>query len=308
MAMLFASAVDDAAAWSAALAALEPGLELRVWPEVGRVEDIDSALVWRPEAGMLGRLPRLRVIFSLGAGVDHIFADPALPAAPVVRLVDPALTRQMVEYATLAVLHRHRRMGAYRSFQARALWRQLPPRDAGDRRVGVMGMGEIGSACAAALSGLGFAVAGWRRGAERPAGVECFHGPEGLGPFLARSDILVCVLPLTRETAGMLDAALFARLPRGAYVVNAARGGHQNEADLLAAIDSGQLSGAWLDVCESEPLPPSSPLWRHPRVVVTPHIAGQVTPGTAAAGVVEELRRVRAGEAPRRAVDPRRGY
>ena len=308
MAMLFASAVDDAAAWSAALAALEPGLELRVWPEVGRAEDIDSALVWRPETGMLARLPRLRVVFSLGAGVDHVFADEALPPVPVVRLADPALTRQMVEYVTLSVLHRHRRMGAYRAFQARALWRQLPPRDAGDRRVGIMGMGQIGRACAAALGGLGFAVAGWRRGAAPVPGVECFHGPDGLGPFLAHSDILVCLLPLTRETRGILDAALFARLPRGAYVVNAARGGHQNEADLLAAIDSGRLSGAWLDVCESEPLPSSSPLWKHPRVTVTPHIAGQVMPETAAAGVVEELRRVRAGETPRRLVDPRRGY
>ena len=312
MAMLFASAVDDPDAWRAALAALEPELELRVWPEVGRAGDIETALVWRPEPGMLARLPALRAVFSLGAGVDHIFADDSLPDVPVVRLVDPALTAQMVEYVLLAVLYRHREIAEYRAFQERREWRQLPPAPAARRRVGIMGMGEIGRACAAALAGLGFAVAGWRRGTARPdagaAGVELYAGADGLGPFLARTDVLVCLLPLTGETAGILDAGLFARLPRGAYVVNAARGGHQNEADLLAAVDSGHLSGAWLDVCREEPPPPSSPLWRHPRVVLTPHVAGQVTAETAAAQVAENLRRLRAGAPLREVVDPARGY
>ncbi len=312
MAMLFASAVDDPDAWRAALAALEPELELRVWPDVGRIGDIETALVWRPEPGMLARLPALRAVFSLGAGADHIFADDSLPDVPVVRLVDPALTAQMVEYVLLAVLYRHREIAEYRAFQERREWRQLPPAPAARRRVGIMGMGEIGRACAAALAGLGFAVAGWRRGTARPdagaAGVELYAGADGLGPFLARTDVLVCLLPLTGETAGILDAGLFARLPRGAYVVNAARGGHQNEADLLAAVDSGRLSGAWLDVCREEPLPPSSPLWRHPRVVLTPHVAGQVTAETAAAQVAENLRRLRAGAPLREVVDPARGY
>lgn len=312
MAMLFASAVDDPDAWRAALAALEPKLELRVWPEVGRIGDIETALVWRPEPGMLARLPALRAVFSLGAGADHIFADDSLPDVPVVRLVDPALTAQMVEYVLLAVLCRHRETARYRAFQARREWRQLPPVPAARRRVGIMGMGEIGRACAAALAGLGFAVAGWRRGTARPdagaAGVELYAGADGLGPFLARTDVLVCLLPLTGETAGILDAGLFARLPRGAYVVNAARGGHQNEADLLAAVDSGHLSGAWLDVCREEPPPPSSPLWRHPRVVLTPHVAGQVTAETAAAQVAENLRRLRAGAPLLEVVDPARGY
>lgn len=308
MAMLFASSVDDPAAWKAALAVHAPALEVRVWPDIGRAEDIDTALVWRPPPGMLARLPALRAIFSLGAGVDHVFADESLPDAPVVRLVDPALTRQMAEYAVLAALWRHRRMGAYRAFQARTEWRQLPASETAARRVGIMGLGEIGRACAEALSRLGFPVAGWRRSASAVPGIACFHGAEGLGPFLARSDILVCVLPLTRETRNILDADLFARLPRGAYVVNAARGGCQDEEALLAAIDSGRLSGAWLDVCRTEPPPPSSPLWRHPRVVLTPHVAGQVTAETAAAPVVENLRRLRAGAPLLEVVDPARGY
>ncbi len=308
MAILFASSVDDPAAWRAAFAARAPDVDMRVWPETGHVADIDAALVWRPEAGMLASLPALKVVFSLGAGVDHIFADDALPGVPVVRLVDPALTSQMVEYVALAVLHRHRRMDEYRAFQAREEWHQLPACDTASRRVGIMGLGEIGRACASALAGFGFPVAGWRRRPGRVDGIACFHGADGLAPFLARTDILVCLLPLTRQTEGILDAALFARLPRDAYVVNAARGGLQVEADLIAALDSGRLSGAWLDVCRHEPLPPSSPLWRHPRVTLTPHIAGQVLPETAVEQVADNLRRVRAGHAPRHVVDPARGY
>lgn len=308
MALLFASSVDDAAAWRAAFAARAPDVDMRVWPETGRVADIDAALVWRPEAGMLASLPALKVVFSLGAGVDHIFADDTLPGVPVVRLVDPALTSQMVEYVALAVLHRHRLMDDYRAFQARREWRQLPACDTASRRVGIMGLGEIGRACASALAGFGFPVAGWRRGPGRVDGIACFHGADGLAPFLARTDILVCLLPLTPLTEGILDAALFAGLPRDAYVVNASRGGLQVEADLIAALDSGRLSGAWLDVCRQEPLPPSSPLWRHPRVTLTPHIAGQVLPETAVEQVADNLRRVRAGLAPRHVVDPARGY
>ncbi len=308
MALLFASTVDDPVAWAAALDAHEPGIDMRVWPDAAPVGDIDAALVWRPERGMLAGLPNLRVVFSLGAGVDHIFADSLLPDVPVVRLVDPALTSQMVEYVVLAVLHRHRRMDEYRAFQAQSEWRQLPACDTARQRVGVMGVGAIGMACAQALQALGFAVAGWRRGGDHMTDMECFHGADGLGPFLARSDILVCLLPLTDETTGILDEELFERLPRGAYVINAARGGHQNEKALIAAIDSEHLSGAWLDVCETEPLPRGSRLWGHPAITLTPHIAGQVLARTAAAQVAANLRRVRSGLRPHNVVEAARGY
>jgi glyoxylate/hydroxypyruvate reductase A len=309
MAMLFQSPVDDPVAWADALTRLEPGLEVRVWPEVGRADDVEAALVWKPPAGLLASLPNLKLIQSLGAGIDHILADPELPGGvPVCRLVDDALTRQMVEYVTLAVLHHHRRMAEYQAFQARAEWRQLPPLETRHRRVGVMGLGVIGSAVAERLAAFDFRLAGWSRTAKALPNVAGFHGTDGLGAFLAATDVLVCLLPLTPETESILDAGLFAALPEGAYVINAARGGHLVEADLLAALDSGHLSGAWLDVCRDEPLPADSPLWRHPRITLTPHIAGWVLPETASALVIDNLRRVRAGAAPRHAVAGPRGY
>jgi len=309
MALLFYSKVDDPEEWAAALRQAEPSLEVRVWPELGDVADIDAALVWRPPTGMLASLPGLKVIFSLGAGVDHVFAGTELPAnVPVVRLVDPALTSQMVEYAVLAVLHHHRRMDDYRAFQGRGEWHQLPAADTAARRVGVMGLGEIGSAIAHTLAGFGFAVAGWSRTPKALNGIESFHGVDQLTPFLARCDVLVCVLPLTPETTGILDAQAFAALPDGAYVVNAGRGGHLIEEDLIAALESGHLSGAWLDVCQTEPLPPENPLWRQANVTVTPHIAGWVLPRTASEQVIQNLRRVQGGEPPRNIVDPARGY
>ena len=308
MALLFYSKVDDPEEWTEALRRAEPALDVRVWPNIGDAADIDAALVWRPPTGMLASLPNLKAIFSLGAGVDHVFADAELPDLPVVRLVDPALTSQMVEYVLLAVLHHHRRMDTYRAYQARSEWHQLPAADTGACRVGVMGLGEIGQAIARALAGFGFAVAGWSRTPKRMDGTESFYGADQLAPFLGRSDIVACVLPLTGETTGILGASAFAAMPKGAYVINAGRGGHLVEADLMAALDSGHLSGAWLDVCQDEPLPSENPLWRQPNVTITPHIAGWVLPRTASIQVIENLRRVLAGEPPRNIVDPARGY
>lgn len=309
MAVLFYSAVDDPVQWTESLHAVDPALDIRIWPEAGDLADIDVALAWLPEPGLLARCPNLKLIQSIGAGTDHIVADRLLPAGvPVTRLVDAALTSQMVEYVLLAVLSHHRRLAEYRAFQARSEWRQLPACDTGRARVGVMGLGVIGGAVARALADLGFPVAGWSRSQKSHPGIEAFHGAEALIPFLAQSDILICLLPLTAETEGILNAAAFAAMPEGAYVVNAARGGHVHEADLLASLDRGHLSGAWLDVCRIEPLPSESPLWRHPKVTLTPHIAGLVLPQSAAAQVVENIRRVRAGEAPLNIVDPRKGY
>lgn len=309
MALLFYSKVDDPEEWTGALKRAEPTLDVRVWPDMRETADIDAALVWRPPTGLLASLPNLRAIFSLGAGVDHVFADAELPVGvPVVRLVDPALTSQMVEYVLLAVLHHHRRMDAYRASQTRSEWRQLPAADTAACRVGVMGLGEIGGAIATALARLGFAVAGWSRTPKAFDGIESFHGADQLTSFLARSDVVACVLPLTPETADILDAPAFAALPKGAYVVSAGRGGHVAEADLIAALESGHLSGAWLDVCQTEPLPPDNPLWRQPNVTITPHIAGWVLPRTASIQVIENLRRVLRGEPPHNIVDPARGY
>ncbi|MDP6952245.1 MAG: glyoxylate/hydroxypyruvate reductase A [Alphaproteobacteria bacterium] len=309
MALLFVSDFDDPVAWQEALAKAAPDLEFRVWPEAGDVNDIEVALVWQPPPGLLASLPRLRLVQSLGAGIDHLLADPQLPrTVPIARLVDPSLTRQMVTYVLLAALDHHRDMAAYRSAQAKGKWQPVLPQDPTACRIGVMGQGAIGAAAAQAFAALEFDVAGWSRSPKSVPGVSGYHGVDGLDAFLTRSDILVCLLPLTAETAGILDARLFAALPAGAYVINAARGAHMVDADLLAALESGHLSGAWLDVFHSEPLPADNPLWRHPAITLTPHIGGWVLPSSAATTIVENLRKARAGEPIDNILDLTRGY
>jgi glyoxylate/hydroxypyruvate reductase len=296
MVLLFVSAVDSAAAWQAELGKLLPGLELRVWPDLGDPSEIEAALVWRPPPGLLEQLPNLKLILSLGAGVDHILADPTLPpGVPIVRLVDPYMTAAMSEYVQLQVLRLHRQDPAYRAQQQARRWRPLPQPNADERRVGVLGMGVLGSDAALKLKVLGFDVAGWSRSERKLPGIAGFWGADGLKALLQRSEILVCLLPLTPATRGILDRALFAQLPRGAGLINCARGSHLVEADLLAALDSGGLSTAVLDVFADEPLPPGHPFWDHPRILITPHVAAATHAPTAAVAVADNLRRLRDG-------------
>lgn len=308
MALLFKSHVDDPEAWERALRSHLPELDFRVWPETGALEEIEAALVWAPEPGDLARYPKLGFIASLGAGVDNILSDPALPEVPVTRIVDPDMAVQMSEFALLHVLAFHRQMPAYAAQQREALWRALPQPRAGERTVGVMGIGVLGSDLVEKLAFLNFDVVGWSRTPKSLAGMQSFAGREGLRPFLAQTQILVCLLPLTPETRGILSRATFAQLPRGACVINLARGAHLVEDDLLQALDSGHLAGAALDVFAREPLAPGHPFWRHPKVVVTPHVATIATPETAAAQVVENLRRARAGRPLLNLVSRERGY
>ena len=308
MALLFLSADDPPEAWRAALRAAIPDLDFRIWPEVGDRAEIDVALVWQPPPGELARYPNLRAILSLGAGIDGLLAQPGLPDVPIARMVDPSLTRTMTEYVLLATLRHHRQFDHFEREQRAVRWSYTFPPQAADRRVGVMGLGVLGSAAATHLAAHGFAVAGWSRQARRLAGVDSFAGRDGLAAFLGRTDILVCLLPLTLDTAAILNAATFAGLPRGAYVINVARGAHLVEADLIAALDSGQLAGATLDVLGEEPLPPENPLWRHRKVLITPHVASYASPQTAAEGVAENIRRARAGRALLHQVDRGRGY
>jgi glyoxylate/hydroxypyruvate reductase A len=308
--LLFVSNSDSKSAWKQRLASLDPTIEVRLWPDAGALSEIEAALVWKPPAGLLATLPRLRLILSLGMGVDHIFADPLLPkGVPIARLVDPDLINRMSEYCALAVLRYHRSADTYDAFQRARQWKALANEPAAaSRRVGILGLGEIGRDLAAKLAPFDFQLAGWSRSARRVPGVECFHGAAGFKPFLARSEIVVCLLPLTPETDGILNAEAFAALPRGAVVVNAARGGHVAEADLIAALDSGHLAAAQLDVFRQEPLPKDHPFWAHPKVRITPHNAGVTNPDTAAAQIVENLRRLRAGDPLLNIVDPARGY
>jgi glyoxylate/hydroxypyruvate reductase A len=309
MALLFRSTVDSAARWQAALGQLAADLDMRVWPDIGDPGEIDYALVWRPEPGLLAALPNLRLILSLGAGIDHILRDPQLPAeVPIVRLVDPYLTDAMSEYVVLRVLALHRRDLDYRAQQQAGIWRELPQKNAGERPVGILGFGEIGHDAGRRLAALGFPVSGWSRSEKTVAGFRIYAGVDGLPRLLAGSEILVCLLPLTAATEGILCARSFAALPRGAGLVNAGRGGHLVEDDLIPALDAGQLSGAALDVFSEEPLPPGHPFWRHPRITVTPHIAGTTNPTTAAAIVLENIRRCEAGRPLLNEVDRTKGY
>jgi glyoxylate/hydroxypyruvate reductase A len=308
MALMFLSADDPAEAWRAALLAEIPELDFRTWPGVGDPAAIDLALVWQPPPGELARYPNLRAILSLGAGIDGLLAQQGLPDVPIARMVDPSLTRTMTEYVVLATLRHHRQFDHFEREQRATRWRYAFPPQAADRRVGVMGLGVLGSAAAASLAAHGFPVAGWSRETRQLSGIESFAGRAGLPAFLARTDILVCLLPLTRDTAGILNAPTFGGLPRGAYLINVARGAHLVEADLIAALDSGQLAGATLDVFREEPLPAGDPLWRHPKVLITPHVASYASPLTAAEGVAANIRRARAGQPLLHQVDRARGY
>lgn len=310
MALLFSSKIDDAGRWRKALAEELPDLEFRVWPDgTGEPADIEYALVWGPKRGALKAFSNLKAIFSLGAGVDHLMGDRDLPdGVPIVRLVDPALTQGMSEYVLYWVLHHHRRFGDYARLAAEGRWKKLPQVPPAQRRVGVMGLGVIGGDAARKLKALDFDVAGWSRNPKNLPGVPTFDGRRGLADFLARSEIVVCLLPLTPETAGILDAEALARLPAGAVVVNAARGGHVVDDDLIAALDSGHLAAAVLDVFHAEPLPPGHAFWRHPKVTVTPHVAGLTIPETAARAVADNIRRISKGLSPAPLADRDRGY
>jgi glyoxylate/hydroxypyruvate reductase A len=309
MALLFSSPVDDPKPWKAAFARELPDVDFRVWQDVGRADDIDLALLWKPPAGLFPRLHNLAAILSLGAGVEHLLDHPELPPdLPIARMVDESLRIGMTEFVVMRTLHYHRRMPEYEAQQKKRLWRQLSQRAPAERKIGVLGLGVLGASAATALAGLGFDVAGWSRSAKSLPGVACHKGEDGLFALLERSEILVCLLPLTRETRGILDATTLNALPRGAYLINAARGAHVVEADLLTAFDSGHLAGATLDVFDVEPLPAEHPFWTHTKITVVPHAAAWTLADIAIGPVAENIRRFRAGQPMLNLVDRRRGY
>ncbi len=294
--------------WLQALANQMPDREIRVFPDIGSREDIEYALVYEPPPGLMKSLPNLKVIFSLWVGIDHLTKDPELPKVPVVRMAERCMTASMTEHVVQQVLNLHKHCLDYRAQQAKQHWQQLELKAAWDRNVGVMGLGILGRDAAEKLAALGFNAAGWSRTQKEIPDIDCYHGSEGLSPFLARTHILVCLLPLTDATRGILNKQLFEQLPRGASIINCARGGHLIEADLLQAFDDGQLAGAALDVFNQEPLPTGHPFWDHPLIVVTPHIAAFSLPKTAVDSVVDNINRIEAGQAPLNAVNFERGY
>jgi glyoxylate/hydroxypyruvate reductase A len=309
-------AVDgpQAGDWLSALRDSARGREVLAWPL--RSEDLPRvafACVWLPPRGLLARLPNLKAVINLGAGVDHLLADPALPAVPVARVAHADLTMRVTEYVVLHVLMHHRRQRLYDAQQRERNWRVHDQPAASEIAVGVMGLGVIGAHAAGALAGLGFRVAGWSRSPKALPGIETFHGPAGLDAFLTRTEILVCLLPRTPGTEGILNLTLIRRLKRdgqasGAFLVNAGRGPLQVDADILAALDEGALSGVTLDVFQHEPLPPDSPLWGHPKVTITPHNAGDISPRVFAPHVIGQIERFERRLPLDNLVDRKRGY
>lgn len=300
--------------WRERFQALLPELPVVVLGEPFDRRAVHYVASWKHPEGSLAGLPNLAAIFSLGAGVDHLFADSRLPEVPIARVVDPDLTTRMSEYIVLHCLMHLRQQRRYDRQQLAKSWeddRNQPA--ARSVRVGIMGLGELGLDAARKLQVIGFDVAGWSRSPKSVKGLESFAGEDGMTPFLARTDILVCLLPLTPDTRGVLKAELFAGLAQdgrlgGPFLINAGRGGLQVEADIVTALDEGVLKGATLDVFETEPLPVGSALWSHPAVTVTPHNAAMSEPEAIASLIAAQVRRLQAGEPIEHVVDPARGY
>ena len=313
-AILLAITGWDPQAWEVRFRALAPARDIRAWPgRIGDPTDIAYACAWKPPPGLLAEFPRLKAIFSLGAGVDHLLGDPAVPQVPIVRIVDPDLTGRMTEYVTLHVLMHHRHVRRYERQQRERLWRDHDQPAASEVAVGIMGLGVLGRDAADVLHRLGFQVAGWSRSAKTIAGIDTFHGADGLEAFLARTEILVCLLPHTPQTEGILNLPLLRKLKRdgalgGAFLINAGRGRLQVDQDIVSALDEGSLAAATLDVFATEPLPAESPLWVHPNITITPHNAAQSDPRALAAAVLDQIERYERGERLQNVIDRQLGY
>ena len=308
-AVAFVSSEVDHERWLPQLRQALPAMRFEAWPDISDPASIDVALVAAPPQGVLGRLPKLRFIQSLWMGVDGLLADPTLPrGVPLARLVDPGMVAAMSETVLARVLDWHRHLYRYRAQQAARAWTPLKQYMASDRSVGILGLGTLGADAAAKLVALGFRVCGWSRRQKDLPGVESYCGADGLETMLRTSEALVCLLPLTAQTRGLLDARRLDLLPAGACVINVGRGAQLVERDLLAALDSGHLAHAYLDVFETEPLPADHPFWTHPQISITPHIAALTEPRTALARVVANLERFARGERPEALVSTTAGY
>jgi glyoxylate/hydroxypyruvate reductase A len=307
--LLFVSEQDPPDLWLPALREALPEVEVRQYPDMGDPEDIDYTLVYWPPKGLHAQLPNLKLIHSIAAGIDHIVADPDLPVGvPIVRMVDDYLRDMMSEYAVYAVLHFHREFPAYREQQLRSDWHRGWPLYTPETDVGILGIGAIGSDVARKIGALGFRMHGWSRRPRQVEGVTSYHGEDGLHEMLGKCRYVVCVLPLTDETRGIVNANTLAAMPKGSYLINIARGGHVVDDDLLAALDSGHIAGAFLDVFNQEPLPAEHPYWLHPKVWTTPHVAGELVPRSCVLTVARHIRAHMAGDPVDGVLDRTVGY
>ena len=291
---------EDMDVWSNGLKETMPEMDVRVYPDEGDVNEVEYAVVWKHPRGILNKYPNLKAILSLGAGVDHIISDPELPEGlPIVRLVDKKLTHEMCLHSLHWVLHFHSDQYLYRIQQQSREWIQQSSVQSEDRTIGIMGLGNIGKAIGDSLINLDFKVVGWgARPKESLGGIEYYCGHEQLADFLSQTDILINVLPLTEDTKNILTKIELAFLPKGSFIINIGRGGIINESDLLTSLDIGHITAVALDVFAQEPLPENNSLWDHPSVYVTPHIAGQSNPGSAAQTIADNIRLIEKGETP----------
>lgn len=296
------------AQWATLFAERAPEIAFHQWPFAGDPATVRYLAAWEAPENLGDLFPNVELVFSTGAGIDQFKINRVPPRVPVVRMIESGLVAGVVEYATLAVLTVHRDWLRYLDAQRRAAWEPIRVLPAAARRIGVLGLGVMGQAVLRSLHGFGFQCAGWSRSQYRLPGVDCFAGEDGLEAMLARTDILLCLLPLTEATRGILSRSLFRRLPPGAVLINIGRGGHLVDDDLLEALDGGQLSSAILDVFNTEPLPADHPFWHHPRIMLTPHIASMTQPETAVAAVLENIRRHREGRPLLGLIDRQRGY
>ncbi len=295
--------------WIDAMQAALPDARFSVWDAAGPALDADYAVVWHPPAALFTRETGLRAVFNIGAGVDGLLSVPTLPAElPVIRLEDAGMSVQMAEYTLHALWEGARDFAAYRGLQASGEWKVLPVPRRDQWTVGVLGLGQVGRKVAEAVAGFGYPTAGWSRTPREIPDIETFSGQDGLPAFLARTKVLVNVLPLTPDTRDVLNASLFAQLPKGAHLINVGRGEHLVDDDLLAALDSGQLARATLDVFRTEPLPKDHAFWRHPAITVTPHTAARTLRAESVAQIVGKIRRLQAGESVGGQVERGRGY
>jgi glyoxylate/hydroxypyruvate reductase A len=294
--------------WGRYFAVHAPDLAFRVWPDSGDLDEVEYLIAWQWPSGFLRSLPNLKVLLSISAGVDHVNVS-AIPAhVQIARMIEPGMQDAMSEYVAMSVLALHRDLLHYISDQAEQRWAPLLLRPACERSVGIMGLGVLGRAALARLAPFGFRLSGWSRSPKTIPGVDCYDGEDGFQSFLARCEILICLLPLTDTTRGVLSRQVFFALPKGACVINVGRGGHLDMAALLEALDRGQLACAILDVCDPEPPPKDHRLWRHPKILLTPHIASMAVSSTAAPILLQNILRHQRGEPLLGLVDRSLGY
>jgi glyoxylate/hydroxypyruvate reductase A len=307
-ALVFYSQYDDPIAWRRALGEELPDLEFRVAPDIGNPSDVRYVLAWKPPAGFFAPFRNLQLVVNLGSGVDALVGRDDLPDVPISRLSDRGMVQLMTSYVLFAVIRHARDIPAFERAQRQRTWHYIHPRPLSSFRVGVLGLGGLGGAAAEALARVGFDVRGWARTPKTIPGVRCTSGPGALDGFLADSDILVVMLPLTPHTRGLLDARRLGLLPSGAGLVNTSRGAILDEAALVEALRTRRIGEATLDAFTVEPLPAGHPFWSMDNVLITPHLASITVPEDAARDVAESIRRVRAGSEPLHRINPRRGY